>query len=129
VIQRGDFVDYCIAEGEYRPALVVREWPGSPCLQLQVFVDKSNDGADPLGFDWFRSSAVRGDVAGTWRDLPHRFVVSTVPPPPSGAPAMPFQPFTPYQPFDFQPRPWAGGAIELKPNAAGVYETAASATR
>lgn len=66
---RGSFVDYCIGGGEYRPALVVREWSPDGA-QLQVFTDKANDGADPLGFDWFRSSASRGTGSGTWRDLP-----------------------------------------------------------
>jgi hypothetical protein len=138
VIQRGEFVDYAIAEEEYRPALVVRVWTDA-CVQLQVFADKVNDGADPLGFDWFRSSAVRGDVAGTWRPLPGTALrFAPMPPAPFAQPWMcncnqtwigTPKPACPVH-GGSAPAKFAGfSTVELKPNAAGVYETAASATR
>jgi hypothetical protein len=68
-LQRGTFVDYRISDTEIRPALVVRVWTET-CAQFQVFPDKANDGADPWGADWFRSSAVRGDGVGQWVEAP-----------------------------------------------------------
>jgi hypothetical protein len=61
------FVDYLMPDGSTRPALVVRDWAES-CVSVQVFPDRVNDGEDPLGFGWFRSSCSRGDRAGCWRE-------------------------------------------------------------
>jgi hypothetical protein len=70
VLQQGDFVEFCMPDGQYRPALVVRPW-SDICAQLQVFPDKTNDGPDPYGLDWFRSSCQGGAQTftgpGTWR--------------------------------------------------------------
>jgi hypothetical protein len=38
-----------------------------------VFPDKSNDGADPFGCDWFRSSASCGEGLGFWIPRPGLF--------------------------------------------------------
>ena len=40
--------------GQYRPAMVVRVWTDE-CAQLEVHTDRSNDGPDPFGAEWFRS--------------------------------------------------------------------------
>lgn len=64
--QHGDIVEFCIATNVWRPAMLVRVWT-DVCAQLQVFPDRFNDGSDPT--DWARSSAMRGDEVGQWREI------------------------------------------------------------
>jgi hypothetical protein len=63
------FVDYIMPDGSTRPALVVRDWTAD-CASIQVFSDPGNDGQDPYGAGWFRSSCSRGTAPGTWRERP-----------------------------------------------------------
>jgi hypothetical protein len=66
------FVDYIMPDGSTRPALVVRDWTAA-CASIQVFPDRVNDGPDPLGFEWFRSSCSVGYTPGAWRHRPFVF--------------------------------------------------------
>lgn len=97
-MQHGDFVEYCMPNGEYRPALVVRAW-SEHCAQLQVFTDKVNDGPDPHEQDWFRSSCSLGTAPGTWRPLPSMFRFVPAPA------AIPWFPSFPPVPPTFPPGP------------------------
>jgi hypothetical protein len=63
------FVDYAMPDGSTRPAIVVRDWTAD-CASIQVFSDPRNDGQDPYGAGWFRSSCSRGTAPGTWRERP-----------------------------------------------------------
>lgn len=45
----GRIVQYTLANGSVRPAIVVHAWPDNDMVQLQVFVDGSNDGDNRHG--------------------------------------------------------------------------------
>lgn len=77
-MMHGDIVEFCMEDSQWRPAMLVRVW-NHDCAQIQVFPDLMNDGVvvtdehgrhsrqDPLGTNWFRSSAMRGSEPGQWR--------------------------------------------------------------
>ncbi len=80
----GRIVHFVLPSGEHRPAIIVRIWDLVPtersCVQLQVFVDGSNDAADlydgeravlpPVNAVW-RTSVRQdpsGQTPGTWHE-------------------------------------------------------------
>lgn len=69
----GDFVDYVLPDdspraGQIRPAIVVFVWGDGGCLNLQVFVDGTNDGVGyPANGTKWVTSAMRGKGSNTWR--------------------------------------------------------------
>lgn len=101
MLQRGTFVDYRMADGEYRPALVVRVWTPT-CASLQVFPDRLSDGLDPLGAEWFRSLCSFGDEIGQWKPIAWTFTVGATA---GGSPiaASPWQPWGGVGPNGFAP--------------------------
>ena len=54
-----------------RPAMIVRVWPGpddspSTAVQLQVFIDGSNDGGQHEVLSLWKTSRVQGHEPGEW---------------------------------------------------------------
>lgn len=69
----GENVIYCIAEGQWRPAVVVQTWGGS-AANLVVFLDGGNDNRYPnTGEDGaltvWKTSQMPGDLIGNWKRL------------------------------------------------------------
>ena len=68
----GRTVHFVLPSGEHRPAIIVRIWDGQPTehtvVQLQVFIDGSNDAGDLCDGE----RAVLPPVSAVWRTSVHQ---------------------------------------------------------